>query len=204
MAIGLAGCSKTDPNAPVNTAKVEESAAAKGGKTLTVAGVSLTFPEDWQTFDLSQGQMEAVLAPLEKQTRGKEMAQAIRAGAASGMVKMIVFDPKGSTPKFMNNANLVITPGGGGATLDQALDSSKQQLSAMGAKASTSKVTFPAGEFGRLESHLKDPGGNPYVAIGYVQVHGDQVDVVTFSCPEDQIGPFDAKAQSIMKTFKRS
>lgn len=204
LAPGLFGCGRNGPSTPVTTAKVEESTGASGGKQLTVAGISLTFPADWEVFNLTQGDLDKVLAPLENQPRGKEMAQAVRAGAANGMVKMFVFDPKGSKPGFMNNANLVVTPGVGNATLDQALDASKKQIEALGFQASASKVTFPAGEFGRLESHLKAPDGAPYTAIGYVQVHDGEVDVVTFSCPPDQVGLFDAKAASIMKSFKRS
>ena len=204
ISIGLCACSKTDPNASVTPDKVKETAVATGGKQLTASGISLTFPSNWETVEMTQGQMDTALAPLAKQPRGQEMLQAAKAAYGTGLIKMMVFDPTGSKPGFMNNANLVVTRGGANATLDQILESSKQQVVTLGAKASTSKVTFPAGEFGRVESHLKDPGGHPYVAIGYVQAKGDEIDVVTFSCPEDQVGAFDAKAQAIMKSFKRS
>ena len=183
--------------------KPVETTAASGGKQVSAAGISLTFPADWTTIDMTQGDLEKALAPLGKQPNGDQMLKAARTVAQSGLVKMMVFDPTSSKPGFVNNANVVVTPANGVTSIDMALDASKKQLEAMGKQASTSKVTFPAGEFGRFESHLNAPDGKPYVAIGYLQINGDNLDVVTFSCPEEQAKTFDAKAQEIMKSFKR-
>ncbi len=199
---GALGCGKTDSRSVVD-AKPTESTTAEG-KRFAAAGVSLTFPADWQTIDMTQGQLGSALDALAKNPRGAEMAQAAKAVAQTGAVKLIVFDPGTSVPGFMNNVNLVVTPGANGLTLDQALDLSKAQLTALDPHVSVSKTTFPAGEFGRIESHLKTANGIPYVAIGYVQIGGNDLDVVTFSCAAGQVAAFDAKSQSIMKTFKRT
>ncbi len=208
LLLGLAlGCAKSEPTTTVSststakTAASGETAPLVGGKTVTAEGVSLTFPDDWQTVNMEKDKLEESIKAVEKEPRGKEIAQAARMLGASGMVKMFAVDPKSSKPGFMNNANLVVQSGVGNATLDQALEGSKKQVEAMGATTAVSKVTFPAGEFGRMESHMKAPNGSEYVAIGYLQINGGSINVVTFSCGPDQVKAFDAKAQEIMKTY---
>ena len=169
------GCGKSEPSptpgsgASTPTAR-DTPSTPTDGKTVTAAGVSLTFPKDWQVVKMGKDEMEASLKAMEKEPRGAEIAQAARSLGASGMVKMFAVDPKSSKPGIMNNANLVVQEGVGNATLDEALEGSKKQIETMGMRTSVSKVTLPAGEFGRMESHMKAPNGSEYVAIGYMQI----------------------------------
>lgn len=197
----MAGCKKDDPNESV-TGNQAKTKSVADGQEVSTEGVSLTFPKDWKKFDLTKGELEQAVAGGGKDEKSQMMLDAVRKASSSGMVKFMIFDPNSSKPGFVNNANLVITPGVGSATVDQLMDASKGGLTQMGAKVTTSKVTFPAGEFGRMESHLQNPNGQSYVAIGYLQPRNGTLTVVTFSCVPDQLKAFDAKAQSIMQTFK--
>ena len=206
----LGGCHKDDP-ASVAVAKPAErpaqrdvaTGAPSGGKDLTAAGVTLTFPKDWTTFDVSKGQIDAAAEKaFGNDPNGPQMLQTLKAATASGLIKMFVFDLKDSKPGFANNANLIVTASGG-ATIDQSMATSKSGLEARGAKVETSKVNLPAGEFGLMKASLKGADGREISATSYTFVDGDNLDVVTFSCPLDQAEAFGAKADAIMKTFRR-
>ena len=202
--LALAGCHKEGASAggtaSVAVAKPAERKVASG-KELTADGVSLTFPADWTTVDLTSGQMDRIKEGMAKGPNGAAMAKAIEAVASSGMVKMYAFDPKHSKPGMMNNANLTVTPSGG-ATLDQALDQAKGQLATIGAQGTTSKETLPAGEFGKLEARVKGPSGAEIRTLGYLKIDGGKMYVVTFTCPPDQAKEYDETAKTVMQSFR--
>lgn len=197
--LALGGCHKNDP-ASVAVAKPTERTVASG-KELTADGVSLTFPEEWTTVDLTSGQLDKIKETMAKGPNGPAMASAIEAVSKTGMVKMYAFDPKHSKPGFLNNANLTVTPAGN-ATIDQALDQAKQQIATIGAQGSVSKETLPSGEFGKLEAHVKGPNGVEIRTLGYLKIEGGKMYVVTFTCPPDQAKAYDETARTVMGTFR--
>ena len=197
--LALSGCHKNDP-ASVAVAKPTERTVGSG-KELTAAGVSLTFPKDWVTVDLTNGQFDKMREAMSKGPNGPAMVKALDAVARSGMIKMYAFDPEHSKPGFLNNANLTVVSAGN-ATLDQALDQSKQQIATFGAQGTTSKVTLPNGEFGKLEAHLKAPSGAEITTLGYLKIDGGKMYVVTFTCPPDQAKDYEETARTVMQTFR--
>ena len=197
--LALAGCHKDDP-ASIAVAKPAEHTVANG-KELTAEGISLTFPKDWVTVDLTKGQLDQIRETMSKGPNGQAMARMIDTVGRTGAVKMFAFDPNHSKPGMMNNANLVVTPVGN-ATLDQALDQSKQQIATIGAQGTTSKETLPSGEFGKLAARMKLPNGTEVATLGYVKIDDGKMAVVTFTYPPDQAKAYEATARTVMQTFR--
>lgn len=217
-ALLLAGCASVSPEPKLVEAKapVSQSTAAASPKDETAEwqavktrGLSLKVPKDWQPFDLTSDQLNAVLDEAVRANEGfKASAEQMKAAAASGAVRLFVLGPMLADQAFRENLNVVVQPAPGAMTPSQLAEAYKGDMSALviaGTEIRTSEIELPSGKFAKLQSVLSmttATGPQRISSQAYMIVHKNEVHTFTFSTLEAKATEFEKTADAIMKTLK--
>lgn len=165
-------------------------------------GFSVALPPDWQSFDLSSGDLEQVLSVLDSDPQLQDMKPQIQQMMASGGALFAVSaDTAGMQAGFLTNMNVIVQEGSAPLSLvvASAVSSLKQTLDV---EVEQETVSLPAGPGARLSYEPTIGSIGTYHVTQYIVASDDNVYIVSFArLTGSQAEAKDAQFAAIMETF---
>lgn len=186
--------------------KVTNAESHVKGNVVSLAEATLTLPDGWKVFDLSQADFAKGLdAWVASDPSVRATAEGVKAISNNKAIRLFAFDVVNSKPGFSDNVNVLVLDQGVPKSIDDLVAATQSQIASL----PNGKVIDPfrrekvgSNDYAYGLFSMKGPGGQDLACYSYSTLHDGKNVTFTFTCVVANQDSFGKAARTVMDSVR--